>query len=121
MHRIGAERFVPHIHKIVTVTLSRSARNSEPRTARVGSVWVRLGVHPPCLELLDGTYFDVTAEQFLNWTPDLTIYVMTLAISAEEAQALWKQRSGCECYGGEMLSGVYWRNYVENSTEVTRS
>ncbi len=70
---------------------------------------------------LDGTYFDVTAEQFLKWTPDSTIYVMTLAVPAEEGQALWKQRNGCECYGGEMLSGVYWRNYVENSTEVTRS
>lgn len=70
---------------------------------------------------LDESYFDVTAEQFLNWTPDLTIYVMTLAISAEEAQALWKQRSGFDFSDGEVLSSIYWRNYVKNSTEVPRS
>jgi len=60
---------------------------------------------------LGESYFDVTAEQFLNWTPDLTIYVMTLAISAEEAQALWKQRSGFDFSGGEVLSSIYWRKH----------
>jgi hypothetical protein len=67
---------------------------------------------------LGDTDFDVTAEQFLNWTLDSSIYVMTLALSAEEALSLWKQRNGHDCYGGEILSGVYWRKHVENSAEV---
>ncbi|MGO9570540.1 MAG: hypothetical protein ACLP5H_23665 [Desulfomonilaceae bacterium] len=70
---------------------------------------------------IDETHFDVTAEQFLNWTLDSSIYVMSLALPAEEALALWKQRRSYEPYGGEILSGIYWRNYVENSTEVTKS
>ena len=69
---------------------------------------------------MNESHFDVTAEQFLNWTPDLTIYVMTLAISAEEAQALWKQRRDFDFSDGEVLSSIYWRNHVKNSTEVTR-
>jgi hypothetical protein len=57
------------------------------------------------------SHFDVTAEQFLNWKPDLTIYVMALAISAEEAQALWKQRNCFDFSGGEVLSSIYWRKH----------